>query len=199
MNLNPFSEKSLNTLDHNKSRRHSSKPSMDSMYVTAAGFGKQTKPANTFVPKQEAVGKKTDKENTTKSTFAAEDVDMKNADTQPVMSGFVTSRDAVSSEINAKDREPIGPQKNKDNNQQAKKSVAEDVEMNELDGDCDNTMNKSLNLGNDSSDADDHLDSSDPQFHAKQIHKKFKLRLKEYKKKQLPTLVKPDQQAWKDP
>lgn len=169
MNLNPFSEKSLNTLDHNKSRGHSKKPSMDSMYVTAAGFGKQSKPSNTLVPKRDGLDKKTDKENAVACTFAAQDIDMKNADQQLLMSGFMTNRDAVSSEINAKERVPIGPQKNKDNNQQAKKNEVEDVEMNELDGDCDNTMNKSTIMTNDSSDSEGALDSSDPNFHAKQI------------------------------
>jgi len=124
---------------------------------------------------------------------------MKVLDHQSLGSGFMTNRDAVSSEINAKERAPIGPQKNKDNNQQAKKNEVEDVEMNELDGECDNTINKSMNLTNDSSDSEPDLDSSDPNFHAQQIHKKFKLRIKDYKKKQLPHCVKVDQDAWKDP
>jgi hypothetical protein len=58
------------------------------------------------------------------------------------------------------------------------------VEMNEMEteGDCDAPNKSMTSTQNDSSD-DEEISSEDPNFHAKQIAKKFKQRIKQYKLK----------------
>ena len=73
-----------------------------------------------------------EKENQVKDTFSAKDVEMNEDEQLPPVEGFMTSREAVSSEINAIERGPIGPQKNKEQSQAIKNISADDVEMTEL-------------------------------------------------------------------
>lgn len=80
----------------------------------------------------------------------------------------------MSSESNAFARGPIGPQKNKGQSQAIKNQACDEVMMTEGDLECEPTPLKSASSTNDSTDEEEEIDSSDPQFHAKQIQRKFK-------------------------
>jgi hypothetical protein len=101
-----------------------------------------------------------------------------------------------SSDINAWQIGPIGPQKTKEQRQITQNTTLDEPEMM---NDIQEIDHLSIETGPlhkvmDSSDSDDNItDSSDPNFHAQQIARKFKKRCRDQKNKQLLTLVKIDQ------
>lgn len=90
---NPFTEKSLNSLNVNKPKNAGrNDTSKNQMYVTAEGFGKQAKVVNKLTSKHENIELHKEKEN---QKFV--DSEMRH-DTETLLSGFITSRDAVSND-----------------------------------------------------------------------------------------------------
>lgn len=93
MNLNPFTEKSLNTFNHNKGKASVSLNPLDPMYVTATGFGKQSKAVNKAQTKSDTSVALKEKENQEKDTFSAEDQEMtEDMEQQLLQGGFITNR-----------------------------------------------------------------------------------------------------------